>query len=210
MAIRIFILILIFGQFSCSFSSGKTLKKEGQQLDELFSIMQGSYSSQEQAEADSSYFNISLHMYPIWQAKSGSRWLYVEQALFSKQDQPYRVRIYELKSVDANTIESKVYTLKNQERFIGHWKDASFFDEFDESILEEREGCAVYLDRQGKKRYGGSTKAEACKSTLRGASYASSKVVVEKNSVTSWDQGFDDQGNQVWGAEKGPYIFIKL
>jgi len=104
-------------------------------LDELFSIMQGSYSSQEQAEADSSYFNISLHMYPIWQAKSGSRWLYVEQALFSKQDQPYRVRIYELKSVDANTIESKVYKLKNQERFIGHWKDASFFDEFDESLM---------------------------------------------------------------------------
>jgi hypothetical protein len=27
--------------------------------------------------------------------------------------------------------------------------------------------------------------------------------------ILSWDRGFDANGNQVWGAEKGGYIFKK-
>jgi hypothetical protein len=28
--------------------------------------------------------------------------------------------------------------------------------------------------------------------------------------MESWDRGFDAQGNQVWGATKGPYVFDKV
>jgi hypothetical protein len=28
--------------------------------------------------------------------------------------------------------------------------------------------------------------------------------------LASWDRGFDSTDNQVWGAEKGGYIFKKL
>ena len=28
--------------------------------------------------------------------------------------------------------------------------------------------------------------------------------------LLSWDRGFDAAGKQVWGAEKGPYEFLRV
>uniref|UniRef100_UPI0038D3A63C CpcT/CpeT family chromophore lyase n=1 Tax=Flavobacterium sp. TaxID=239 RepID=UPI0038D3A63C len=51
---------------------------------------------------------------------------------------------------------------------------------------------------------------KTCASELRGASYATSKVTITANQVLSWDQGFDKDDKQVWGATKAGYIFDKL
>jgi CpeT protein len=48
-----------------------------------------------------------------------------------------------------------------------------------------------------------------CPSNLRGATYATSEVVVQHDKMISWDRGFDSRDKQVWGAEKGGYIFMK-
>ena len=45
---------------------------------------------------------------------------------------------------------------------------------------------------------------------MRGASFARSEVEILEDKVISWDRGFDANGEYVWGAEKGPYIFNKL
>jgi hypothetical protein len=44
---------------------------------------------------------------------------------------------------------------------------------------------------------------------LRGASYATSEVVITDEQLLSWDRGWDANGKQVWGAETGGYIFVK-
>lgn len=85
----------------------------------------------------------------------------------------------------------------------------SYFDSKEKSILTIREGCEVIM-RKDSKGYRGSTGHKTCGSTMRGASYASSIVTLNSKMVSSWDQGFDADGKQVWGAEKGPYIFKKL
>lgn len=54
--------------------------------------------------------------------------------------------------------------------------------------------------------YTGSTVGKKCTSNLRGSTYAKSEVKIEQNSISSWDRGFDEKGNQVWGALTGPYI----
>ena len=77
---------------ACKNNTNDELKEK--QLTSLFKMMQGSFNSQTQADQDSTYYNISLHMYPIWQEKGN--WLYVEQALNRMQDKPYRQRIYEV------------------------------------------------------------------------------------------------------------------
>ena len=46
--------------------------------------------------------------------------------------------------------------------------------------------------------------------TLRGATWASSEVVIDSNGMTSWDRGWDDEATQVWGAEKAGYRFDRL
>ena len=55
----------------------------------------------------------------------------------------------------------------------------------------------------------GSTEGLACNSDLKGAIYATSIVIVSKDQLYSWDRGYDISGKQVWGSEKGGYIFKK-
>ncbi len=103
-----------------------------------------------------------------------------------------------------------MYSITIADEAIGKWKEPGWFDQFDESIIEVREGCGVFLKQTQPGVFEGSTKEGACGSTMRGASYASSIVKISKGQVYSWDQGFDDKGNQVWGAVKGGYIFKKI
>jgi len=76
--------------------------------------------------------------------------------------------------------------------------------------LKLREGCSIFLQRHSPEFYRGSTCGEGCVSTLRGASYATSEVTIKKTEMISWDRGFDSNQKQVWGAEKGGYIFKKI
>lgn len=206
--INLLLLAFIMITFSCSTTKEMSIPKTDE-LADLQAMMTGSYDSSAQEAADSAYYNISLHMYPIWKSRTDGKFLYVEQALASMQDRPYRQRVYKLEKTEGGQLASYVYTLKNDSLFIGKWQTPAYFDRFGLSVLDEREGCEVLLSKD-QDGYAGSTQADNCKSTLRGASYATSVVSMSKNKITSWDQGFDDNGNQVWGATKGPYVFVKL
>ncbi|WP_297514422.1 chromophore lyase CpcT/CpeT [Flavobacterium sp.] len=176
-------------------------------MKELVTIMQGHYSSEKQASQDKDYFNISLRMTPIW--KSKGHYLFVEQALFDKQNQPYRVRIYKL-TQQGDQFISTIYTLKDEKKWIGKWATPEAYDQLTEADIEIKDGCEVILKRTAKNTFEGATGDKTCPSELRGARWANSKVTVTHNSILSWDQGFDKDGKQVWGATKGGYEFIKL
>ncbi len=176
-------------------------------LDKLFTMMQGSFNSGKQAQADSSYFDISLHMAPIWPEQGN--FLYVEQAVSANQDQPYRQRVYKLERMDDTRIGSIVYEIPNDSLWIGKWKTPEAFSSLSPDDLEIRQGCTVFLQATADGGFSGSTNEMSCLSSLRGASYATSKVSVYADRIESWDQGFDAEGNQVWGAEKGGYVFDK-
>lgn len=178
------------------------------ELNELFALMQGSFNSEMQSKADSTYYNISLHMYPIWE-ESGN-FLYVEQALNSMQDKPYRQRIYEVTRLDENTLKSAIYTIPADSLWIGKWETPEAFNTLTKSDLTLRTGCEVLLKRIAENQYKGKTGEKTCESTLRGASFATSEVEMTSDKIMSWDRGFDAEGNHIWGAEKGGYIFNKL
>ncbi|MGB3546976.1 MAG: chromophore lyase CpcT/CpeT [Saprospiraceae bacterium] len=175
-------------------------------LRELHTLMTGSFDSRAQAMVDSTYYPISLHMYPIWTSRPG-RWLYVEQAIYTGQDKPYRQRVYGLEAGPDDTYLSRVYELPAPEDFVGKYATPKAFDQLTLADLEERPGCAVILRRQADGSYAGSTKDKECLSTLRGAAYATSRVTIFPGRIESWDQGFNAAGEQVWGATEGGYVF---
>lgn len=177
-------------------------------FEELLDLMHGSFSSKEQAAKDSSYRDISLHMYPIWEDKAEG-WMYVEQALSSMPAKPYRQRIYHVQQIDAASFKSDIYLLPNDSVAIGNWKNPAFFNQWSPEDLTLKEGCTVYLKKQGEKFFKGQTIEGACLSDFNGASYATSIVEIKDGEMQSWDRGFDDEGAYVWGAEKGPYLFKK-
>ncbi len=200
--------IIFFFSISICFISCDKQPKIDTELSELFTVMQGSYHSETQSKQDSSYYNISLHMYPIWKDKGN--YLYVEQALMSMQDKPYRQRIYKISRLNDSTLQSAIYTIPNDSLWIGKWKTPEHFDRIAAEYITEKEGCEVLLTRVGANHYKGATGVYTCASSLRGASYATSEVEITKSKIVSWDRGFDAEGNHVWGAQKGGYIFEKI
>lgn len=75
-------------------------------------------------------------------------YLYVEQAVASNRTKPYRQRIYEIIDLGDNSYSSRVFSLEDDDRFIGKWSDSSFFDQLGKEILQLREGCDVILKKR--------------------------------------------------------------
>jgi hypothetical protein len=175
----------------------------------LLTWMQGSYNSEEQSRNDSDYYNISLEMKKIWTNNTDGYWLYVEQAVAKTKDQPYRQRIYHLIFED-DLIKSIIYSLPNEKKFIGGWKNTEIFNDLVPDSLQERKGCEVIIKRPDENTFIGSTVEKNCSSNLRGASYATTEVTILKNTLLSWDRGYNDKDEQVWGAVKGGYVFKKI
>jgi CpeT protein len=176
----------------------------------LLSWMSGSFTSLEQSRADSGYYDIRLLMVPIWPERSDAFWLYVEQAVADYMDQPYRQRIYRLTQLDDSTFKSAVFAFEKPLRLAGAWRKKMPLAKLTPDSLTERKGCAIILKRQGDTAFVGSTVGKKCASSLSGASFATSEVNITEDELYSWDRGFDSKDNQVWGAEKGGYIFKKI
>ncbi|MDX1999080.1 MAG: chromophore lyase CpcT/CpeT [Thermoanaerobaculia bacterium] len=191
-------------------AQGPAAESSEGQLAELAAYMTGVFSSAEQAAADGDFRNVRLVMVPIWRERADGPWLYVEQAMAEALERPYRQRIYQLRPAGQDTVESVVYTLPGDPlRFAAGWRKAGLFSELAPQDLVERTGCAIRLLRRADGTWAGATAPESCPSDLRGAAFASSEVEIHDGLLISWDRGFDAEGKQVWGAEKGGYRFVK-
>lgn len=179
-------------------------------LDRLLLWMTGSFSSQEQAAVDSSFFDIHLEMVPIWTERVDGYWLYVEQAAADAPDRPYRQRIYNLAQLNDSTFRSTVYEIDQPLRFAGAWRAPDQFDSLSPDSLQTRHGCAIILHNEGDSAFAGSTVGAECLSDNRGAAYATSEVRITETYLYTWDRGFDSTGVQVWGADKRGYVFKKV
>ena len=203
MQVKILLFVLIIALFfSC------TPREDS--LTKLVAAMSGSFSSQQQAKSDTAYHDVRLHMIPIWMDRTDGRWLYVEQAAAENMDKPYRQRIYNLTQISDSTFRSMVFALPDPLQYAGAWEMPDLLNGLEPGSLKEREGCDVILKQQGEEIYVGSTESLRCGSSLRGAAYATSIVLIMKNQIYSWDRGFDIEGKQVWGATEGGYIFKRI
>ena len=177
-------------------------------LERAFRFLIGKFNSATQAAANPSYFNVQLHACAVDAPELGERVLYIEQAMNSALNQPYRQRLYVVKDNGDGRVASVVYTINQPERYIGLC-DRGTTAVFTPDEVAERIGCTVYLRLSGQ-FFAGGTEGQACASALRGASYATSQVALYADKILSWDQGFDAQDTQVWGAVDGPYEFLRI
>lgn len=179
-------------------------------LDVAVSWMTGSFSSAAQAASDTNYFDIRLEMARVWRDRTDGYWLYVEQAVATHLEKPYRQRVYHVALVADGAVRSDVYAIPRPLRFAGEWRSANPLASLTPDSLVVREGCAVVLRRSGPLVFEGGTVGGVCASELRGASYATSTVSLMSERLVSWDRGFDEQGEQVWGATTGGYEFLRV
>jgi CpeT protein len=196
---------------STSSASTSVAERKMDSFTYLKKCMQGNFSSANQSKSDSSYFDIRLRMEPIWPEKQDAYYLYVEQAMSNALDKPYRVRIYKVVRENDQQFTSYIYKLNDQSRFIGKMGNDPVFNSITPDSLHILNGCEVRLTfDHAKWTFTGSTGEKTCPSDRNGASYTSSKVNLNDERMISWDQGWNSEGKQVWGAIKGGYIFEKI
>ena len=180
----------------------------------LTSYLTGSFSSAAQAAEDERFFDIRLETVRIWPERDDGVWLYVEQAAAPSLDQPYRQRVYRLSVEGPGLYRSRVYTFGDPSRVAGLWRTPAAFEEtLSPRELELREGCAIHLtlEQRGVEQvFVGGTNGTDCESSLQGAAYATSEVVLRPDELLTWDRGYDAGGQQVWGAKAGPYRFERV
>lgn len=181
---------------------------------EVRDYLVGSYDSAAQAKADPDYRVIVLHMAACWTDRKDGPWVYVEQAVAEMQQAPYRQRVYRLVDLGKGQVRSDVYELPGTpaevvKNFAGQWKNEKPLSGISPEQLTLKDGCSITLTRQADGAYVGATGVGTCASSLRGAAYATSEVVLTREVLRSWDRGYDKDGKQVWGAEKGGYVFVK-
>jgi hypothetical protein len=196
------VVIFILSIFSC--------KPQANDMDLLLSYMSGSFSSQEQAQADTNFKDIRLEMVQIWKDNPDGFWLYVEQAAASNLDKPYRQRVYHVSQLSDSSFKSAVYTMSNPKGFTGAWKEENPLADLSPDELSEREGCAVILTKQVGDIFVGVSESLNCDSELFGATFATSVVLITKDQMYSWDRGFNISGEQVWGSTAGGYVFKRV
>ncbi len=184
------------------------LPKETDIVNNFYNQLQGEYSSEAQSKEDTSYFNIYLAMYPIWTDRTDGKWLYVEQAMAAKREKPYRQRIYQIKKGENNEIISVIYTFENPLEYANAHLNKDILQKLTFDKITAKVGCEVYM-KPTETGFEGGTKGESCPSNLKGASYTTTQIKLEKDKLISWDRGFFNDGKQAWGAEKGGYIFVK-
>lgn len=177
-------------------------------LETLATTMAGSYTSAEQAAADTNYFDIELEMVRIWPKRKDGAWLYVEQASSKAKEKPYRQRIYHLQELNDSTFTSDILSIKSGEAFYGAYKDPLLMEKLNSDSLNILDGCTITLRLKGT-NYVGSTEGRKCSNAWGKATYATSEVTIMPGRMVSWDRGYNDDGEQVWGAEKGGYHFVK-
>jgi len=206
--IGLIVLLLSISCKSSQLASTKIIDEKG--LTNLMEFMSGEFSSREQAQKDSLFYDINLVMFQIWENDKTAKWLYVEQAVTANLKKPYRQRVYKVSKVENGLFESSVYELPNPSKYIHGWNQPTIFNQINSDSLVLRKGCAVFLEKNKNNCYSGSTKDKECKSTLRGAEYATSEVTICADQISSWDQGWDSKDTQVWGAETRGYIFKRI
>ena len=133
------------------------------------------------------------------ESSSPSVYLYQEQALIEKLNQPYRQRFLRIGvSDDGLKVESKSFKLLNREPWIGQCnkpadKRLLQSSEFGESV------CSVFL-KPVITIYIGETQPGGCSTNVRGAVTITNRIILHATGMDTWDRGFDANGDQVWGA----------
>ncbi|MEG3436572.1 chromophore lyase CpcT/CpeT [Pannus brasiliensis CCIBt3594] len=135
-----------------------------------------------------------------------SVYLYQEQALLNKLNQPYRQRFLEIKpGTDDRSIESKSYKPRNAGNFINFCKRSLTERQVRPSDLGEYVCTVILTPIEGG--YKGETPPAGCPATARGAVRITNTIILRPDGMDTSDRGYDANGRQVWGAGENFYQF---
>jgi hypothetical protein len=197
-------IILLLGIILISINSFGQLGKGD--LKEYVKRISGTFSTLEQHKEDSTFDDVTVHTKLIRKDKNGIYWVYTEQGE-TKNYAPYRQRVYQIALVD-DYIKLRIYYLNDISKH-SYFK-AETIKNIEIGDIKLKPGCDLVIVSKGDGVYGGQTNDKSCIATFRGSTYNTTDFEVHKEYVKSWERGWNDKGEQVWGSRRGYYIYKKI
>lgn len=172
----------------------------------LATWMAGQFDNQSQSQATQGYFDLHVNTVQIWKGRRDGYWLYTEEAGADHLNMPHRQRVYRYHGTDSTLIREE-FLIPEARQYAGAYKFKRPLDDLSPEVLSKREGCDVYFSYDSG-RFIGRTSGFACPSEIGGVAYSMTELVIASERLTTWDRGFIDREEVVWGAV-APYEFSK-
>lgn len=132
---------------------------------------------------------------------------------------PYRQRIYKTKNegthilLEINTIDIP-YTILQDTPKGNHPTFTLDLSQIKPESFQPKQGCDIKIIKVYQKDNTpilyGSTNQNDCVATFNGSTYTQVDFLILPNGLISWERGYNENHEQVWGPEESPYLFLKV
>lgn len=203
----IFVTILTFGQIT----------QEDYQY--YKQVIEGRFSSYPQTLIDTTKSDVlirtkwieKLDEYDIFYTQQGE---YYDNIFY-----PYRQRIYKTKNegthilLEINTIDIP-YTILQDTPKGEHPTFTLDTTQIKSELFQPKQGCDIKIIKVYQKDNTpilyGSTNQNDCVASFNGSTYTQVEFLILPIGLISWERGYNENDEQVWGPEQSPYLFMKV
>jgi CpeT protein len=187
---------------------------DDQDVQEVSSWIEGSYSSEKQSKVDTNYTHQRIEIRRIWMDRTDGMWFTLERFVPGKDSAILEQSVLQIHGVEENLTEVRVFAWKAPSQAVGLWSVPDNAGTFDKADLSLRRGCEWYLQRDQATYFGG-THGMACLPDKQGkagaakVSYATTSIRIGDKGMVIWERGYSADNQQILGSDKGPYYYLK-
>lgn len=156
---------------------------------EYHAYITGTFTSTAQAQGDPTHTfdDVTIDTYKLFTDSIGGTWFYTQQYETKHPTHPYRQRLYYI-IPQGNLLKQFIYLYPT-----GTYKA----------------GCDITIRKLAPATYYGITHATSCTATFRNSTYTTAAFLVTPAGIISWERGYTNTHQQIWGSIIGPYHFQK-
>lgn len=185
---------VLFLLFSFAYGTQRWAKKQDI-LSQTSSYLTGRFTNEWQSvTTDAAVPGVLFFSTRIWPQRQDGIWLYVEENATSTAA-PIRQRLYRF-YYQGTLPAISFYSLVNPERYVGSWNRPR---DFNSGVVgkELREGCDVYLVRQGAESFKGLDSGKNCTASIPEVEYLKTSLTASPYNVVVETKAFGQKHTEI-------------